>query len=530
MAKNIGVCITLRDKVSPTMKQIASRINMTTVEFNKASKAVGKLSKEINTKMKSIAKATAVCFSAVVAGGMARAQKTQEIGDRVDKLSQKIGMSRKAFQEWDYICSQSGMSVESLQMGMKTLVNQIDGVQKGNKASISTFRKLGVSVRDTRGNLKNQEQVFNECVIALTKMKNGTQKAKIANDLFGRSGAELAPIIQGNAQAIYELRKRAHELGLVLSDDVIDNCVVYGDLMDDLNKSSQMLGAGVMGSLLPSLIEVQKTLIKELPKIKTLVEDIIKPAVATIKFLAENIKTLTTVSVVAISVIAGFRILAGVGKLMMLYNDAVIACNGASKVFAVWQAIINKNADIQAVKFALLAGKMAIFATWQKVVTIAQWAWNTAMTANPIGLIIVGVGALIAGIVLLIKNWDKVTEAVSKAIEKLKMFCGIKTNKKVNVDVEETKIDGKKPPKHATGTSFFAGGYTSINEGGRGEIVNLPTGTQIIPHDIAKQSMNKQIKIDVNFNVNGNLVGNKELFEQFSDMLLTKMQNKLQTV
>ena len=98
MAKNIGVCVTLRDKVSPTMKQIATRIGMTTMEFNKASKAVGKLSKELNNRMKAIAKATAVGFGAVVAGGVALAQKTAEAGDRIDKMSQKIGMSRKAFQ------------------------------------------------------------------------------------------------------------------------------------------------------------------------------------------------------------------------------------------------------------------------------------------------------------------------------------------------------------------------------------------------------------------------------------------------
>jgi len=44
-----------------------------------------------------------------------------------------------------------------------------------------------------------------------------------------------------------------------------------------------------------------------------------------------------------------------------------------------------------------------------KAATAAQWLWNAAMNANPIGLIITAVAALTAGIVLLVKNWDKVT-------------------------------------------------------------------------------------------------------------------------
>lgn len=42
-----------------------------------------------------------------------------------------------------------------------------------------------------------------------------------------------------------------------------------------------------------------------------------------------------------------------------------------------------------------------------KAVTAAQWLWNAAMTANPIGLIVAGIAALVAGIVLLIKYMDK---------------------------------------------------------------------------------------------------------------------------
>ena len=62
-------------------------------------------------------------------------------------------------------------------------------------------------------------------------------------------------------------------------------------------------------------------------------------------------------------------------------------------------------------KGALLATTIATHA-----VTAAQWLWNAAMSANPIGLIVLGVAALVAGIVLVVKNWDVVTRAFQGGI------------------------------------------------------------------------------------------------------------------
>lgn len=65
-------------------------------------------------------------------------------------------------------------------------------------------------------------------------------------------------------------------------------------------------------------------------------------------------------------------------------------------------------------------------------------------------------------------------------------------------------------PKHATGTPFFQGGPTIINEGGRGELVNLPSGSQIIPHDLSKKQQKPEIKIEIPVTIQGNVIGNEQ--------------------
>ena len=60
--------------------------------------------------------------------------------------------------------------------------------------------------------------------------------------------------------------------------------------------------------------------------------------------------------------------------------------------------------------------------------TAMQWLWNAAMTANPIGLVIVGIGLLIGAGILLYRNWDMVKQGASD------MWIGIENAFKTGVN------------------------------------------------------------------------------------------------
>lgn len=76
-----------------------------------------------------------------------------------------------------------------------------------------------------------------------------------------------------------------------------------------------------------------------------------------------------------------------------------------------------------AISFLTNAQKMQ--ALWTKIVTGAQWLWNAAMTANPIGLIIAGVAALIGVIVLCWNKFEGFRKVIFKGWEALKLFGGV---------------------------------------------------------------------------------------------------------
>ena len=173
-------------------------------------------------------------------------------------------------------------------------------------------------------------------------------------------------------------------------------------------------------------------------------------------------------------------------------------------------------------------------------VSVATAICNAVMAVNPLFWIAAAIAAVVAGLILLWQNWDKVTAVLGTAWEKFKQFGVWLRDKfmsiispiadKVRAISEGFKSFGNKifggsdTEKHnALGTSYFSGGRTYVNEGNRGELINLPSGSQIVPHDLAKQAVNKQPNITINLSVAGNVIGNEDFYSECGNAISTRL-------
>lgn len=221
---------------------------------------------------------TAGKWSAAVVGGSAVAgsalvgvaSKSASTADNIDKMSQRLGLSRKSFQELDFVLSQSGVDINSFQTGMKSLLSNMDKCNEGNETAIANFNKLGVSVTDASGNLRSQEDVLKDTIIAFQAMEDSAEKSRLAQEIFGKQGQEILPLLNSEAGTFEELTKKANELGLVLSDETVDAGVKLTDTIDQMKRSLAAVGTNLGAAVMPIVQQFAQLIIDNLPTIQNL--------------------------------------------------------------------------------------------------------------------------------------------------------------------------------------------------------------------------------------------------------------------
>lgn len=200
------------------------------------------------------------------------AVKTAGVTDNIDKMSQKIGISREAYQELDFICSQSGTSVDNLKNGLKTLTTQMQSAADGSKSAKGYFDELGISWKDGNGNLKDQETMMWEAFSALQGMENQTEKAALATKLFGKAGLEMMPMLNGADGSIESMKQQAHDLGLVLGDETIDAGVKFTDSMDQAKRALDSIITKIGGNVMPIFQTALEWVLNNMPMIQQVME------------------------------------------------------------------------------------------------------------------------------------------------------------------------------------------------------------------------------------------------------------------
>ena len=249
------------------LNQSEKELNDVEREFQQTGKAADdsgeKISKfsKIGGALKGVGVAMTASLAAVGTATVAAGKKltslandTAAAGDTIDKSSQKLGLSAEAYQEWDYVLSQSGVDIESAGQGFKTLTNQIDAAKKGSKDAQERFAKLGISMDDI--NKLSREELFTKAITGMQGLADNTDRAALANQLFGRSGQQLAPLFNSTAQSTEELKQKAHELGFVMSDEAVSASVKYTDSLDTLKRTFQGVKNNIVSQLLPGFTSI----------------------------------------------------------------------------------------------------------------------------------------------------------------------------------------------------------------------------------------------------------------------------------
>lgn len=221
-----------------------------------------------------IAGITAVATGATIMGKKLydSANATADYGDQVDKMSQKLGLSADAYQKWDYVLNLAGTDIDSMTTGLKTLTNKLDDAKNGSADSQAMFKKLGLSMEDL--SKMSREEVFEATIKGFQGMADSTERAALANDLYGKSGQNLTPLFNQSAEQTQEQIELAEKYGMVMSDKAVKASAAFKDSLTTLSMTFQGLKNRMMGEFLPSLTNVTDGLAKLFAGDKSGLEDI----------------------------------------------------------------------------------------------------------------------------------------------------------------------------------------------------------------------------------------------------------------
>lgn len=178
-------------------------------------------------------------------------EETAEYGDMVDKSSQKLGISAKAYQEWDAVLQHSGTSMSSMSTAFKTLA---DAVQDTSADQERAFRRLGLSLDDLKH--KSTEDIFSEVIAALQNMESGTERTTTATDLLGRGAMELGALLNTSAEDTQAMIDKVNALGGVMSEKGVKASAAYQDSVQDLKTAASAMARELATDVLPVLTEL----------------------------------------------------------------------------------------------------------------------------------------------------------------------------------------------------------------------------------------------------------------------------------
>lgn len=432
--------------------------------------------------------------------------------------------------------------------------------------------KFGVALKaDTEANKKWNEAVksaasaedfFN---LALQNCSDESARQKLIVDTLSKTYDKAADSYYANNQQVINARRNHATLDemlakvgdtsakvknqlWVLAGAAEDGSIRSGSMLDWVQRKAEAFGQWIEGLDLSSL---QKQFDEQFARA-------LQKAGEALQWVRDNSDTL-------IGTLKKLAVMWGIGQVFSFVAGIISAGQTIGGfIKTVWKLVTAKGVESAAwihntammvvnkagMVASAVASGVATGAT--AALTAAQWALNAAFVATPIGWIVLGLAAVVAAGVALYKNWDTVkakagevwnsiktafggirdsiVNAFSAAKEKVAGFFSWLNQKIESVPILGSIYKGGKSAVswvadhldgNAMGTPYWRGGFTRVNERG-GEIMNLPSGTQIIPHDVSVKAAGGR-GVTVNVTIQGNVIGNREYTEQVGEYVGRKV-------
>ena len=265
-------------------------------------------------------------FVGVVAvAGLARfAKGGLDAADSMSKLSQRTGIAAPTLDKFRKVAELSDTSIQSLERAFPALTKNIDdAVQKAKGPAFDAFQRLGVSVKDVNGNVRNADDVFLDISDRFEQMADGTEKAALASAVFGtRIGSELIPLLNSGGDAV-------RNMSTAMTQEFADRAAAFNDRIENMQEKLGDLGQRLLVAVVPAL-EALVGVIETLVTAFTSLPQPLQTLIASVTALGAAFLLLSPLIGGAVTLLKGLAVLK-IGATIAGWLPAILGMVGALK-------------------------------------------------------------------------------------------------------------------------------------------------------------------------------------------------------
>ncbi len=184
-----------------------------------------------------------------------------DLADNIGKTATQLGIGVEALQEFRFAADLAGVEAAKFDQALALLQKNAFDAATGSKEFADDFKKLGISVKDANGDLKDGPTLILEMADGIAALDNESEKVAIALSLMGRSGRQLLPLFTDGAKGIEAMRKEARELGFILGEEDVRAAEDAKDELTRFGRVVQGMKNQVFLAVLPSITQFTRGLI-----------------------------------------------------------------------------------------------------------------------------------------------------------------------------------------------------------------------------------------------------------------------------
>lgn len=233
---------------------------MKTGSFETDTKRAEKRLKELQKTAKDFGTAIGAAFAGFASASALLVKQSIDQADAFAKMAQSAGVTVESISSLAYAADLSGVSQENLSSSLARLTKNMSDAQQGTGEAIKGFKALGISVVDASGNLRASDQVLKDVAEKFASFEDGANKTALAISLFGKSGAQLVPLLNAGASGIAELQQEADRLGITLDTNTAKAAEAFNDNLTRIQSVSRGLANNIAAQLLPTLVNLTNQL------------------------------------------------------------------------------------------------------------------------------------------------------------------------------------------------------------------------------------------------------------------------------